>query len=210
MSNLNYKPTENTSQPGISFSSARLLLQARTNMANPEATKPPGQDEAAHKDGAGNAHPPPFLEVTCRSSGEVRRFAAGTTARYALHAVNRKLAPGSPAALHVEAAKDGEEPVCFGPTAPLADYGRGWRLQTVTEQDAQENHHAPPSGDTKEGGGEAKRARDREALVKKATSAYLAKIGLAFLFIFLLGGLFTYLLETIPDMIQNASTPESL
>ena len=78
--------------------------------------------------------------MTCRSSGEVRRFAAGTTARYALHAVNRKLAPGSPAALHVEAAKDGEEPVCFGPTAPLADYGRGWRLQTVTEEDAPGNH----------------------------------------------------------------------
>jgi hypothetical protein len=57
---------------------------------------------------------------------------------------------------------------------------------------------------------EAKGDRDREALVKKATSVYLAKIGLAFLFIFLLGGLFTYLLETIPDMIQQASTPESL
>jgi hypothetical protein len=68
----------------------------------------------------------------------------------------------------------------------------------------------PAVASQKEGGGEAKRARDREALVKKATSAYLAKIGLAFLFIFLLGGLFTYLLETIPDMIQHASTPESL
>jgi hypothetical protein len=89
------------------------------------------------------------LEVTCRSSGEVRRFAAGTTARYALHAVNHKLAPGSPAALHLEAAKDGEEPVCFGPTAPLADYGRGWRLQTVTEQDVPGNDHdAPAPGDT--------------------------------------------------------------
>lgn len=78
----------------------------------------------------------------------MRRFAAGTTARYALHAVNRKLAPGAPAALHVEAAKEGEEPVCFGPTAPLADYGPGWRLQTVTEQDApgahHHAHHAPP------------------------------------------------------------------
>jgi hypothetical protein len=64
----------------------------------------------------------------------------------------------------------------------------------------------------KEGGGdgEAKRASDRAALMNKGTSAYLAKIGLAFLFIFLLGGLFTYLLETIPDMIQQASTPESL
>jgi hypothetical protein len=74
--------------------------------------------------------------VTCRSSGKVRRFAAGTTARYALHAINRKLDPGAPPALHVEAVRDGEEPVSFGPSAALADYGRGWRLQTVTAQDA--------------------------------------------------------------------------
>uniref|UniRef100_A0ACD6A5R7 Uncharacterized protein n=1 Tax=Avena sativa TaxID=4498 RepID=A0ACD6A5R7_AVESA len=174
-------------------------------MANPEASKPPRQDEAVHKDAAGSVPPPPFLEVTCRSSGVVRRFAAGTTARYALHAVNRKLAPGAPAALHVEAAKDGEEPVCFGPTAPLADYGRGWRLQTVTEQDASAPDH------TKKGDGDGKGGvRDREALMNKGTSAYLAKIGLAFVFMFLIGGLFTYLLETIPDMIQHASTPESL
>ncbi|KAF7067671.1 hypothetical protein CFC21_073530 [Triticum aestivum] len=186
-------------------------------MANPEASKPPGPDEAAPErradepartDGAGNTPPPPFLEVTCRSSGEVRRFAAGTTARYALHAVNRKLAPGAPAALHVEAAKEGEEPVCFGPTAPLADYGRGWRLQTVTEQDApgahHHAHHAPPHGDGGKG------ARERELLRKKGSSVYLAKIGLAFVFLFLLGGLFTYLLETIPDMILASTPPQSM
>ncbi|KAI4965255.1 uncharacterized protein LOC123452227 [Hordeum vulgare subsp. vulgare] len=185
-------------------------------MANPEASKPPAPgpdeaaterraDETARKDGAGDPPPPPFLEVTCRSSGEVRRFAAGTTARYALHAVNRKLAPGSPAALHVEAAKEGEEPVCFGPTAPLADYGRGWRLQTVTEQDA--HHHVPPPPPP---GGEGKGARERELLRKKGASVYLAKIGLAFVFLFLLGGLFTYLLETIPDMILASTPPQSM
>lgn len=84
-----------------------------------------------------------FLEVSCRSSGKVRRFAAGTTARYALHAINRKLGPGAPPALHVEAVRDGEEPVSFGPSAALADYGRGWRLQTVTAHDAPGIHHAP-------------------------------------------------------------------
>lgn len=88
-----------------------------------------------------------FLEVKCRSSGEVRRFAFGTTARYALHAVNRKLAPGAPAALHVEAVKDGEEPVSFGPAAPLADYGDGWKLQTITEQDAP-GYYQTPASDT--------------------------------------------------------------
>lgn len=84
-----------------------------------------------------------FLEVSCRSSGKVRRFAAGTTARYALHAINRKLGPGAPPALHVEAVRDGEEPVSFGPSAALVDYGRGWRLQTVTAHDAPGIHHAP-------------------------------------------------------------------
>ena len=80
--------------------------------------------------------------MTCRSSGKVRRFVSGTTARYALHAINRKLEPGGPPALHVEAVRDGEEPVSFGPSAALADYGRGWRLQTVTAQDAPGIHHA--------------------------------------------------------------------
>ncbi|CAL4935937.1 unnamed protein product [Urochloa decumbens] len=111
----------------------------------PEDAEPPS------KDGAGGlpTPPPPFLEVTCRSSGKVRRFAAGTTARYALHAINRKLEPGAPPALHVEAVRDdGEEPVSFGPSAALADYGRGWRLQTVTAHDAPGIHHAPPHADT--------------------------------------------------------------
>ncbi|KAI4984861.1 hypothetical protein ZWY2020_017491 [Hordeum vulgare] len=195
-------------------------------MANPEASKPPAPgpdeaaterraDETARKDGAGD--PPPRRKalseaiVVVQFLGDlqelrrVRRFAAGTTARYALHAVNRKLAPGSPAALHVEAAKEGEEPVCFGPTAPLADYGRGWRLQTVTEQDA--HHHVPPPPPP---GGEGKGARERELLRKKGASVYLAKIRLAFVFLFLLGGLFTYLLETIPDMILASTPPQSM
>ena len=33
-----------------------------------------------------------------------------------------------PPALHVEAVRDGEEPVSFGPSAALVDYSRGWRL----------------------------------------------------------------------------------
>ena len=79
----------------------------------------------------------------CRSSGKVRRFAAGTTARYALHAINHKLEPGAPPALQVEAVRDSEEPISFGPSVALADYGCGWRLQTVTAQDAPGIHHAP-------------------------------------------------------------------
>uniref|UniRef100_A0A0D9VZ06 Uncharacterized protein n=1 Tax=Leersia perrieri TaxID=77586 RepID=A0A0D9VZ06_9ORYZ len=151
--------------------------------------------------GAGDPPPPPFLEVKCRSTGKVRRFAYGTTARYALHAVNRKLAAGEPAALHVEAVKDGEEPVSFGPTAPLADYGDGWKLQTLTEQDAPDYHQTPAAAfdmrrdETKQ---TAKNPQDRETM-----GVYITKIVLAFVFIFLLGGLFTYLLETLPDMFQE-------
>ncbi|KAK2979875.1 hypothetical protein RJ640_024376 [Escallonia rubra] len=38
-----------------------------------------------------------------------------------------------PLALHIEALKEGEEPVSFGPNSVLVDYGDGWKLQTVTE-----------------------------------------------------------------------------
>ncbi|XP_042485568.1 uncharacterized protein LOC122065783 isoform X2 [Macadamia integrifolia] len=78
--------------------------------------------------------PPPFLEVVCRSSGSIRRFAAGTDAGFALSLINRKLGLGIPLASHIEAVKEGEEPVSFGPTSVLADYGEGWTLQTVVEE----------------------------------------------------------------------------
>ncbi|CAN6303551.1 unnamed protein product, partial [Urochloa humidicola] len=175
----------------------------------PEDAEPPRKDSA----GGPPTPPPPFLEVTCRSSGKVRRFAAGTTARYALHAINRKLGPGAPPALHVEAVRDDgdeEEPVSFGPSAALADYGRGWRLQTVTAHDAPGiHHHAPPHADTKRGDTQAA----KDSVVKETTrdtSVYITKIVLAFVFIFLLGGLFTYMLEVLPDMLQTEPTHESL
>lgn len=60
------------------------------------------------------------------------------------------------------------------------------------------------------GGDGGKADRERELLRKKGASVYLAKIVLAFVFLFLLGGLFTYLLETIPDMIHLASAPQSM
>ncbi|KAK4777466.1 hypothetical protein SAY87_017653 [Trapa incisa] len=81
-------------------------------------------------------HPPPppsFLEVTCKGSEKPRRFAAGTEAGFAVSMINRKLGNGfKPVALYIEAVKDGEEPVAFGPNSVLADYGAGWKLQAVT------------------------------------------------------------------------------
>lgn len=75
-----------------------------------------------------------FLEVSCRSSGKTRRFAAGTEAGFALLMINKKLPIGVPPALFIEAFREGEEPVTFGPNAKLVIYGEEWKLQTVTEK----------------------------------------------------------------------------
>jgi hypothetical protein len=62
-----------------------------------------------------------------------------------LHAARHQLQVRTrgPPALHVEAVRDGEEPISFGPSAALADYRSCWRLQTVTAQDAPGIHDAP-------------------------------------------------------------------
>lgn len=74
------------------------------------------------------------MEVFCRSSGKIRRFAAGTTAGYALLVINRKLDVGAAPGLRIEALREGEEPVVFGPTAALVNYGKGWKLQSITDE----------------------------------------------------------------------------
>jgi len=76
-----------------------------------------------------------FLEVKCKSSGKTRRFAIGTDAGFALSLINRRLETDKPLALHIEAFKEGEEPIAFGPNSALVDYGHGWKLQTVMELD---------------------------------------------------------------------------
>lgn len=76
-----------------------------------------------------------FLEVRCKRSGKTRRFAEGTEAGFAVELINRKLDSRSPLALHIEAIKEAQEPISFGPNAVLIDYGDGWQLQTVTEMD---------------------------------------------------------------------------
>ncbi|KAF9599509.1 hypothetical protein IFM89_038729 [Coptis chinensis] len=75
-----------------------------------------------------------FLEITCKSSGKVRRFSVGTEASFALQLINQKLDSVDPSALYIEAIKQGEEPISFGPNSVLIDYGDGWKLQTVTRQ----------------------------------------------------------------------------
>ncbi|KAM2031407.1 hypothetical protein FF1_013756 [Malus domestica] len=65
-----------------------------------------------------------------------RRFAMGAEAGFAVSLINKKLGAGDPLALHIEAVKEGEEPISFGPSSALVDYGSGWRLQTVTQLDS--------------------------------------------------------------------------
>ncbi|XP_076902595.1 uncharacterized protein LOC143557398, partial [Bidens hawaiensis] len=76
---------------------------------------------------------PSYLEVNCTTSSKIRRFSAGTEAGFAVNLINRKVDGGSPIALYIEAVKEGEEPVSFGPSSVLVSYGHGWKLQTVTE-----------------------------------------------------------------------------
>eukprot|EP00262_Sarcandra_glabra_P017878 TRINITY_DN6254_c0_g1_i7.p1 TRINITY_DN6254_c0_g1~~TRINITY_DN6254_c0_g1_i7.p1 ORF type:complete len:171 (-),score=34.40 TRINITY_DN6254_c0_g1_i7:47-559(-) len=147
---------------------------------------------------------PSFLEVTCKSSGKVRRFAAGTEAGFALYLINRKLGREAPPALHIEAVKEGEEPVSFGPNSVLVDYGEGWKLQTVPkgyEEDRSEQSAALFLTVTKSANFQHARIPSNSGSGLKISSIYMGKIILAFSFIFLLGGTFTLILENLPRMI---------
>ncbi|KAL6555259.1 hypothetical protein OROGR_006517 [Orobanche gracilis] len=152
--------------------------------------------------------PPSFLEVLCKSSGKIRRFSVGTEAGFAVHLINKKLLNDIGGedvlmASHIEAIKEGEEeePVSFGHSSLLVDYGSGWKLQTVLE----------PHGDK---GGVHIGTRVRKASARgidgsqstgRKESAisflYIAKILLAFLLMFVFGSIFTLALEKLPQLI---------
>lgn len=71
----------------------------------------------------------------CQRSGKTRRFAVGTDSGFALSLINGGLDRSKPLATHIEAFKEGEEPIAFGPKSDLVDYGHGWKLRTVLEPD---------------------------------------------------------------------------
>ncbi|CAL5435583.1 unnamed protein product [Camellia sinensis] len=144
----------------------------------------------------------PIVEVICKSSGKTRRFAAGTEAGFAVSLINRKL-DGGPMALHIEAVKEGEEPVSFGPNSVLVEYGDGWKLQTVTGVE----------GIWKAESNRATIGRIRSAVISDASHHmkersskpislwYIGKILLAFVFIFVMGAIFSLALENLPRLI---------
>lgn len=78
-----------------------------------------------------------YLEVHCKTSRKIHRFAAGTDAGSAVSVINTMLKKSNAHALHIEAVKEGEEPIAFGSNSVLVDYGDGWKLQTFNEADAE-------------------------------------------------------------------------
>ncbi|XP_061945560.1 uncharacterized protein LOC133669439 isoform X7 [Populus nigra] len=146
--------------------------------------------------------PPPFLEVICKSLGKTSRFAAGTKAGFAVSLINRKLDVGAPFVLHIEAVKDGEEPISFGPDAVLVDYGNDWKLQTFTVLDygvgvrQAEHFQQIPKQQRSDG------SRPAMTATKPGISfLYMAKILVAFVLLFVLGASFTLALENLPRLI---------
>ncbi|XP_031271513.1 uncharacterized protein LOC116129909 isoform X1 [Pistacia vera] len=162
------------------------------------------EDEESSK--VNSTQPPSYLEVICKSSGKISRYAAGTKAGFAVNLINRKLDIGNPLALHIEAVKEGEEPINFGPNAVLVDYGKDWKLQTVTEVDYAEGFRK-----REEDGPFAARvpvvmSSDRTHPYKTVSKPvislmYIGKILLAFVLMFVLGAIFTIALENLPRLI---------
>nr|GEW02077.1 serine hydroxymethyltransferase [Tanacetum cinerariifolium] len=158
--------------------------------------------------------PPSYLEVKCTSTKKVRRFSVGTEAAFALKVINAKIGDeGLPMGLYIEAVKDGEESVSFGPNSVLVSYGDGWKLQTVMHacRVLMYSNHA--------GGGA--RARPSIRTPKHESSPlgmdelqstkgllpsnigpdYIWKVLLAFVFLFVFGAVFTLALENLPKFL---------
>eukprot|EP00257_Ricinus_communis_P019749 XP_015578827.1 uncharacterized protein LOC8286495 [Ricinus communis] len=148
--------------------------------------------------------PPLFLQITCKSLDKTSRFAAGTKAGFAVSLINRKLGIEDPLVSHIEAIKDGEEPISFGPDANLVDYGNGWKLQTVTELDfagvrkVERIRLIPTQVPNVNSDGSHSAAAVPET---GFGFLYIAKILVAFILMFVMGAVFTLALDNLPGMI---------
>ncbi|KAJ4814654.1 DNA-directed RNA polymerase subunit beta [Rhynchospora pubera] len=138
-----------------------------------------------------------FLEVKCRSSGKVRRFAQGTESRFALRVINSKLESGVPLALCIAAVKEGEEPVIFGPSATLANYGDGWKLETLINNGEDDMPMKEPTSTKKE-----LKKKNNDITVSWLVT-YIGKILLVFAFMFFIAGVYSYFLVVLPDLLSS-------
>ncbi|TXG66407.1 hypothetical protein EZV62_007682 [Acer yangbiense] len=149
--------------------------------------------------------PPPFLEVECKISGKTSRYAAGTKAGFAVNLINKKLDCVRHLALHIEAVKQGEEPISFGPDALLVDYGDGWKLQTVTQLDSTATWNGEGVGQIPQRIPEAMDSECGRPIYRVSkpgiSVVYIGKILLAVILMFMLGALFTVALENLPKFI---------
>ncbi|KAI3981028.1 hypothetical protein MKX01_039967 [Papaver californicum] len=149
----------------------------------------------------------PPIKVTCISSGKVRRFAIGIESKFALYLINLKLDIGDSHASYIEAVKEGEEPTNFGPNSLLTDYGLGWKLQTVSEQEvprkdmgAQHMYKRNPTV-MKSDGSTPTRRPTIDTSDSQTSYQYFGRIFLALVLLFLLGCTFTVALENLPRLI---------
>ncbi|XP_042052644.1 uncharacterized protein LOC121797927 isoform X2 [Salvia splendens] len=161
--------------------------------------------------------PLPFIEVLCKSSGKIRRFAAGTDAAFAVNLINQKLLSdgGGGAnrllATHIDAVKEGEEePVSFGPTSLLVNYGSDWKLQTVVDSNGYKGkvhivRERVPKAYAHGVDGSHPMTEKRSSPI---SFVYIGKILFAFLLLFVIGAVFTLFLENLPQLILyiNSST----
>ncbi|KAG9452041.1 hypothetical protein H6P81_004945 [Aristolochia fimbriata] len=196
--NLCYRPPINSGKIVNEMKNINLLFQVSTFKAFALGESMGAAEDDVKEAPQEPSRPPPFVEVTCKVSGKVRRFAAGTQAGFALHEINRRREIGVPPVFLIEAAKEGEEPVSFGPTSILVDYGEGWRLQTVPEEGTGYEAQATVT--------EVKSSANFQRKGKSLSVLYVGKILLAFGFIFLIGGIFTLFLENLPWLIMIVNT----
>ncbi|PIA54054.1 hypothetical protein AQUCO_00900553v1 [Aquilegia coerulea] len=148
--------------------------------------------------------PKPFIEIICKSSAKVRRFAVGTEARFALQLINRKLDSGIPLALYIEADKEGEEPISFGHNAVLVDYGDGWKLQTVIDDDeglGKEIGERPTNKQLPNVIGTDGLQRLTSGSERNISYLYLGRILLVLIFIIVFAVILTLGLENLPRLI---------
>ncbi|CAA6658596.1 unnamed protein product [Spirodela intermedia] len=126
----------------------------------------------------------------------------------------RTLDNGLPQGLRIEAVKEGEEPVSFGPSAVLAHYGRGWSLQTITEEGffslgllgmMWHSHGQRRRHNKLLCSAESRlRGAPRKPSGGHITPGYIGRIALAFVFMFFLGGLLTLFLEYLPPCSHSS------
>ncbi|XP_010521500.1 PREDICTED: uncharacterized protein LOC104800403 [Tarenaya hassleriana] len=156
--------------------------------------------------------PPPFAEVSCKISGKNYRFASGTKAEFAVALINRKLGLVNPRVIYIEAVKEGEEPISFGPHADLVDYGHDWKLNAVNDANhpgTENSDGVPlqiprkiPSASSGSDDSKSERRSSSPEAKEGLSPVYIGKTLVAFVLMLVLGALFTIALENLPVLIS--------